>query len=379
MDIDGLISFLLYIVLPSLILAAPSFWNLRKRPRNRLMLGLAGSFGSCLFGIVLPFWAFVFSVAMIGDTFYHPSSWKGSCIYGWFDCFQRGKLALIPLLGWAFAAFFAVVVWRAKARRGWMYFGLIWGILIQTIYFGHWMVLVAGQEAATRALSAYVAAIGTETHRDEKAKHGEAPAKKTTAPESGGVPSSDGTMHHKTATVRQYPPAPGHYDEIWFVLVIPGYASIWYLFLLRRVAKDYQPDLAAKSWSFVPSLPLWGAAVYLTRRTYDLLPNEPPKCYVVTAAAQGHRLVVRPIGLVKKADGSLIPVNRQLEILWQFEREWKRRRPRLHRFVRSFYDRFGPCLASRIRKPWHADCAYISLKPIEWLARIYLKIVGKRS
>jgi hypothetical protein len=106
---------------------------------------------------------------------------------------------------------------------------------------------------------------------------------------------------------------------------------------------------------------------------YQSLPVEPvSRCYVVTAAARGHRRCVGA-GLPEEFAAGY-PVNRQLQRLKAFEITLCVLWPNGHRNLRRVYDRFGPLLASSIRNPWIADAAYLSLKPAEWLARLVLRI-----
>lgn len=96
--------------------------------------------------------------------------------------------------------------------------------------------------------------------------------------------------------------------------------------------------------------------------TYAELPPTEPKCYVVAAAASGHRRWVgTPI-----VDGRR-RANRQLLRLKCLELWLAAAMPLAHRRFRQSYDRIGPPLARLVaRSPWIADVAYLSLKPIEY-------------
>ncbi len=65
-------------------------------------------------------------------------------------------------------------------------------------------------------------------------------------------------------------------------------------------------------------------------------------------------------------------VNRQLQIANAFEQILEERCPRLHRCVRSNYDRYGYPISKHIRKAWQADLIYLIMKPAEWLFLIVI-------
>ena len=107
------------------------------------------------------------------------------------------------------------------------------------------------------------------------------------------------------------------------------------------------------------------AAVYY----YESLPDEPPSCFVVTAAARGHASFVG-----SRADPATgRRVNRQLRTLWAVESRLIERHPRLHAGGRRVYNVVGPAVAGRIRSRIAADAMFIILKPIELLGACYLR------
>lgn len=82
-------------------------------------------------------------------------------------------------------------------------------------------------------------------------------------------------------------------------------------------------------------------------------------------AAGGHAAVVKPLR-VGKRHGRRVLVNRQLCIANAFEQVLQERVPRLHRGIRSIYDKTGYPIAKHIRKKWQADAIYVIMKPLEW-------------
>lgn len=95
--------------------------------------------------------------------------------------------------------------------------------------------------------------------------------------------------------------------------------------------------------------------------------------YLCTVAAGGHRRVVKPLRTGLR-HGHRVVVNRQLCIANSFEQLLEERTPRLHRIIRSLYDKTGYPLARHIRSPFLADIIYFGMKPLEWtfLAVLYL-------
>ena len=115
------------------------------------------------------------------------------------------------------------------------------------------------------------------------------------------------------------------------------------------------------------------AALELAWVEYQKLPVDPPAdCYIATAAAQGHRFVVR-CETVRRADGSSLRINRQLQVLKCGEIALRVLTPRTHRVLRSVYDMIGPCVARCLRIRLLADITYLSLKPFEWLTVVFLQ------
>lgn len=93
--------------------------------------------------------------------------------------------------------------------------------------------------------------------------------------------------------------------------------------------------------------------------------------YLCTAAAGGHRKIVRPVRSGVR-HGHRVTVNRQLCIANAFEQVLEEKTPRFHRAVRGFYDRYGFPIAKMIRSPFAADVVYIMMKPLEYLFLIVL-------
>jgi hypothetical protein len=126
--------------------------------------------------------------------------------------------------------------------------------------------------------------------------------------------------------------------------------------------------MSACRWSIVKSL-----------EAYAELPMNPTgDCYIVSAAAHGHPLLVRSEASTTES-GAIISVNNQLRTLKAAELTLRFFTPRGHRIARRIYDRLGPLGARRLANPYLADLVYLALKPAEWLSFLVLAcILGKQ-
>jgi len=121
----------------------------------------------------------------------------------------------------------------------------------------------------------------------------------------------------------------------------------------------------------------WRLAIVEAMRFYSALPTtQPSRCYVCTAAANGHSLIVRSTTICLE-DGTLMRVNDQLRNLKCAELALKAVAPAAHRRLRMIYDCIGPRLARWISNPLAADIAYLSLKPAEWMCRAVFRLVSR--
>jgi hypothetical protein len=161
----------------------------------------------------------------------------------------------------------------------------------------------------------------------------------------------------------------------------PVWAFLAYGFVSLRMAHDprVRPSTNAVDWiagtanliAMIAAIPL---SIRLSWMHYSTLPTQPPpgNCYVVTAAARGHRRFVG--AWVETHQGETIVLNQQLQRLQMFEFGLADRWPGGHRVLRRAYNRLGPTMAACLRNPWLADVAYLSLKPIEWCAAIAMRV-----
>ncbi|HUA65437.1 MAG TPA: DUF6688 family protein [Alphaproteobacteria bacterium] len=267
------------------------------------------------FFVALPFSFFgvVLPLFIFGFSSMMEPEWKGGCIHGWLDCFITGKLALTPPVLLATAALYAVDIFRIENRTArWIIGGIFLGAIVSSICFVFGMVCI-GFEG----------------------------------------------------------------DPLKWWLLVPFYVAVWYsvrsVELIRALGFDFRVPLI----SLALSLPFWLASWLWSRSLYASLPDqEPPGCFIVTAAGHGHPgFVGRHIRIERNGRSRL--VNQQLITFWQFENLWRNFAPCSHRIVRCVYNRVGPLIAARIKSPWLADLTYLAIKPFELIAKIVNAILSR--
>ncbi|HEX2946075.1 MAG TPA: DUF6688 family protein [Clostridia bacterium] len=96
--------------------------------------------------------------------------------------------------------------------------------------------------------------------------------------------------------------------------------------------------------------------------------------YLCTVALNGHRNIVKPVRMGMR-HGVKILVNRQLCIANAFEQLIQEKMPKIHRFVRYIYDKYGYPLSKHINTPFSADLTYFMMKPLEWLFLVLLYLL----
>lgn len=241
------------------------------------------------------------------------SDWKGGCHLGWVDCFHAGKLALTPLVLWATAAFFAVEICRVQNRTR------------PWIVFGYLL---------------------------------------------GAVISSICTVFGFISVGID-----GGLVALW--LLVPGYVALYYSIRSVQLIKSGGYSIKSCVLAVCGSIPFWIASIIWSRKIYSALPDQPPSCFIVTAAACGHKAFVGPFVEIQH-HGHRQEANQQLLTLWQLEAMWSVRAPRSHRHFRRVYNIVGPIVARRITTPFVADVAYLAIKPMEMAARLILYVFDLR-
>ena len=142
----------------------------------------------------------------------------------------------------------------------------------------------------------------------------------------------------------------------------------------RRFRFGLLPMMGGLTWS-AGYLAAWRSSVLMAIEQYEKLPVTQPQCYVCTAAAQGHRHVVKSFA-VTPSDGQSMTINRQLQVLKAAELMLIVTAPKTHRKMRWVYDLVGPRLALCLRSAWLADVAYLVLKMVELPAAWLMSLAG---
>lgn len=93
--------------------------------------------------------------------------------------------------------------------------------------------------------------------------------------------------------------------------------------------------------------------------------------YICTVAACGNPKLVKPIRLGKR-NGSIIIVNRQLQIANAFEEMIWDISPRIHKVIRRNYDKYGYNISTNINSSKASNITYVIMKPLEWMFLISL-------
>ena len=241
--------------------------------------------------------------------------WKGGCEYGWLDCFHTGKLALTPLVLYALAAFYALDVLRVRNRTHW------W------IVSGMWLGAILGL-----GFLAFFFAMA-------------------------GMPS----LHWNAG--------------MWIVLAVLLYVTAWPLVRAVQLSRERSRGIAFYVTTVFTSLPFWLASAVWSGRIYSSLPEEPPDCFIATAALRGHASLVGPFNTIVRG-GRVRRANRQLFTFWALEDLWRAALPRSHQAFRMVYNVLGYQSAKAIRRRWTADGVYLLLKPLEVVACITLRVIG---
>lgn len=88
--------------------------------------------------------------------------------------------------------------------------------------------------------------------------------------------------------------------------------------------------------------------------------------YLCTVSLKGHPKIVKPIRYGIRNNNKII-INRQLCVANAFEDLIKERVPIFHKYIRSFYDKYGYPLSKHINTAISADIIYILMKPLEYV------------
>ncbi|MCR5722126.1 MAG: hypothetical protein K6G72_07270 [Lachnospiraceae bacterium] len=151
--------------------------------------------------------------------------------------------------------------------------------------------------------------------------------------------------------------------SLWPVFAFVAVIPLLGIMLLILTLFGQQPDIIVKAWTETADY------AFSQRIPPEVLPYDGH--YLCTVAARGHKGLVRPLRYGER-NGTVVTVNRQLEIANAFEQVLEERTPRLHRLIRNFYDKHGLPIAKVIRTKFSSDLVYILMKPLEWIFLVVL-------
>jgi MFS family permease len=294
-------------------------------------------------------------------------------------------LSFMPFLVFSMVSLSAACIRPNLVRRGWVRFGIWTGMLLNVQYTILLMLATEGGFIMSIVVSAVVAGglallvyLGS-----------------LLAPNNWQISMAQIFLLTTLAAIgamffRIFPEPFWYIGSMVFlfsVLSAPALSLITYSRAAIRLGADLPANprflLPGIAW-FMAWLAAWRYAVIQMLDEYSKLPTTAPGgCYVSSAAAHGHSAFVGVFCVYGEDKGNQkvanrktieplrpVPINMQMCRLKFLEFAFKAASPQFHRVIRSIYDRLGPPLATFCRKNiWLADAAYLTLKPVELLAR----------
>lgn len=270
-----------------------------------LLHGITITIKQCARALLVSLFGVMLPVVVFFESTLLVPEWKGGCTYGWLDCMQQGKLALSPFVLWGTISLYAIEFFPEQSRHL------------------RWVALGLFMGALTAGCCLLMGIFWGREH--------------------------------------QWPLVLG--------LFVPFYITAWLTFRAAQVVKMQSGTPTPYIVAILSSVPFCVGAAIWSRRVYERLPDNPPECFVVTAASRGHSAVVGPFAVIERHDRRVL-ANDQLIHFWKLEAAWTESFPRSHKLFRFIYNRWAPMIARRIVSPLAADCIYLLLKPAELLARV---------
>lgn len=162
-----------------------------------------------------------------------------------------------------------------------------------------------------------------------------------------------------------------HNSKNWPVLAIIMAIPIFAIMLLILLFFGQQPDAVIKAFTETSD---WTLS---QKKSPPPIHVKADDHYLCTVALRGHHNIVKPLRLGIRRNEKIV-VNRQLCIANAFEQVIEEKTPKLHKFIRYIYDKYGYPLSKHITSPIRADIVYFIMKPLEWLFIIVLYLIDKK-
>jgi hypothetical protein len=154
---------------------------------------------------------------------------------------------------------------------------------------------------------------------------------------------------------------------LWFLL-IPSAVHAWIAWRWWQMLElDRRATIRASGIGAAATLPFFATSAWWAHTLFAKLPDNPPSCFVVTAASHGHAFLTGP-RMPMLHNGRTREATHQVLVFWTLERHWDALAPATHRAFRRIYNRVGPPLARRITRRWQADLVCLVLLPFEVVA-----------
>ena len=143
----------------------------------------------------------------------------------------------------------------------------------------------------------------------------------------------------------------------WPIISIILMLPILGMTLLILILFGQQPNAVIKAFTETSD--------WLLSQKISPQPVEVNAHYLCTVSLRGHSHIVKPLRYGVRRNQKII-VNRQLCVANAFEQLMQERVPKVHKFIRNIYDKYGYPLSKHIISPISADIVYILMKPLEW-------------
>ncbi|MGN6544148.1 MAG: DUF6688 family protein [Aureliella sp.] len=356
--------------MPALIISLSDRWRRPISTRCRIVLWL--------YGAMMPLICFAFTTRGAGP--FHE--WQS----GNFSAYAAQLLrpsAWLPFTLWLSFSIVALSCWAfqpSSARHWWVRLGLYSGVILALQY---WVIVVSCTSVVTLIMSAFVLPVVFTVSILL-----EALAKNCKRFQIWHLLCLTSLAAVGAAVFRFLPEnliEPALFMCLVALAAAPTLCLIAYVRAAWAVSTSTRSQLD-KPYRFIGAfvcwllgwLISWRFAVQAMFDEYSRLPVNPPNCYFANAAAHAHQwlggrrgLPERRQFLAENAQVVFAEATLTMKRLKFLELALLATAPRVHRFIRRYYDRWGkPAARYCSRHVWFADLTCVGLKPVEALAEI---------